>query len=164
MKTPASLAPRPLGWSLVGRLGWVGLLAVVAATTMNLSIGYLAIVFLDVSKSFFVVVGYHALASVGISGLYLPLSWYGTIVPFTVVGVAGATGVYAIVICYSPSPIRLFSWVAGVALVLSFIPDVSLLAFPVAGTTPLSVGVLMLMHVSAFLVSFGMLTRLARPS
>ena len=164
MKTPASLTPRPLGWSLIGRLGWVGLLAVVGATTMNVSIGYLAIVFLDISKSFFVVVGYMALASLGISGLYLPLSWYGTIIPFTVVGVAGATAVYAIIMRYSSSPSRLFSWVAGVALVLSFIPDVSLLAFPVAGSTPLSVGVLMLMHVSALLVSFGMLTRLVPPN
>lgn len=59
---------------------------------------------------------------------------------------------------------RLFSWVAGVALVISFIPDVSLLVFPLAGTTPLSVGVLMLMHVSAFLVSFVMLTRLVPPN
>jgi hypothetical protein len=163
MKTPASLTARPLGWSLIGRLGWVGLLAIVAATTTNVLIGYLAIVFLGLSKSFFVVIGYLALTSLGISGLFLPVSWYGTIVPFTVVGVAGATAVYAIVLRFSPSPIRLFSWIAGVALVLSLIPDVSLLAFPVAGTTPLSVGVLMLMHASAFLVSFGMLTRLVPP-
>ena len=84
MKTPVSLTPRLLGWSLIGRLGWVGLLAIVAATTMNLSIGYLAIVLLGISKSFFVVVGYLALTALGISGLFLPLSWYGTIVPFTV--------------------------------------------------------------------------------
>lgn len=164
MKTPASLTPRPLGWSLIGHLSWVGLLAIVAATTMNVLIGYLAIMFLDISKTFFVLIGYLALTALGISGLFLPLSWYGTIVPFTVVGVAGATAVYAIIICYSPSPIRLFSWIAGVALMLSFIPDISLLALSVAGTTPLSVGVLMLMHVSAFLVSFGMLTRLVPPN
>ena len=163
MKIPVSLTRRPLGWGLIGRLSWVGLLAIVAATTMNVSIGYLAIMFLDISKTFFVLIGYLALTALGISGLYLPLSWYGTIVPFTVVGVAGATAVYAIIICYSPSPIRLFSWISGVALVLSFIPDISLLALSVAGTTPLSVGVLMLMHVSAFLVSFGMLTRLVPP-
>ena len=66
MKTPASLAPRPLGWSLIGRLSWVGLLAVVAATTMNVSIGYLAIVFLGISRAFFVLIGYLVLTSLGI--------------------------------------------------------------------------------------------------
>ena len=85
MKTPVSLTPRPLGWSLIGRLSWVGLLAIVAATTMNVLIGYLAIVFLDISKTFFVLIGYLALTSLGISGLILPLSWYGTIVSFAVV-------------------------------------------------------------------------------
>lgn len=108
MKPPVSLTLRPLGWSLTGRLSWVRLLAIVAATTMNGLIGYLAIMFLDISKTFFVLIGYLALTSLGISGFFLPLSWYDTIVPFTVGGVAGATAVYAI-ICYSPSPVRLFS-------------------------------------------------------
>jgi hypothetical protein len=71
--------------SLIGRLSWVGLLAIVVATTMNVLIGYLAIVFLDISKTFFMLIGYLALTSLGISGLILSLSWYGTIVSFTVV-------------------------------------------------------------------------------
>jgi hypothetical protein len=39
-----------------------------------------------------------------------------------------------------------------------------LLVFSAPGATPISVGVLMLMHVAAFLVSVGVLTRLAPPS
>lgn len=160
MKTPASVTPRPLGWSLIRRLSWVGLLAIVAATAVNLLIGYLAIAFLDIPKMFFVLIGYLAVTFLGISDLFLPLNWYATIVPFTVVGVFGATAVYALIVRYSRSPIRFFLWVAGAALVLSFVPDISLLVFSVAGATLIPVVVLMLMHVAAFLVSVGVLTRL----
>ena len=93
----------------------MGLLAIVAATTMNVLIGYLAITFLDISKTFFVLIGYLALTSLGISGLYLPVSRYDTIVPISVVGVAGATAVYAIIICCSPILIRLRATEAEVA-------------------------------------------------
>lgn len=164
MKTPASVTPRPFGWSLIRRLSWVGLLAIVTATAVNVLVGYLAITFLGLSKMFFVLIGYLAVTFLGISNLFLSLNWYGTIVFFTVVGVAGATAVYALITRYSRSPIGLFLWIAGAALVLSFAPDISLLAFSVAGATPISVGVLMLMHVGAFLVSVGMLTRLVSPS
>ena len=37
-------------------------------------------------------------------------------------------------------------------------------AFSATGATPISVGALMLMHLAAFLVSVGMLTRLVPPS
>jgi hypothetical protein len=140
------VTPRPLGRSHIGRLTWVGLLAIVTATAVNVLIGYLAVTFLDISN------------------LFSPLNGYGTIVPFTVIGVAGATVVYALITRYSRSPMRLFLWIAGAALALSFVPDILLLVFSVPGATPISVGVLLVMHVAAFLVSVGMLTRLAPPS
>jgi len=124
----------------------VGLLAIVTATVVNVLIGYLEVTFLDISN------------------LFSPLNGYGTKVPFSVIGVAGATVVYALVTRYSRSPMRLFLWVAGAALALSFVPDILLLAFSVPGATPISVGVLMLLHVAAFIISVGMLTRLVPPS
>jgi len=122
------------------------LLAIVTATVVNVLIGYLEVTFLDISN------------------LFSPLNGYGTKVPFSVIGVAGATVVYALVTRYSRSPMRLFLWVAGAALALSFVPDILLLAFSVPGATPISVGVLMLLHVAAFIISVGMLTRLVPPS
>jgi hypothetical protein len=56
----------------------------VAATAVNSLIGYLAATFLDISKPF------------------SPLDGYGTIVPFTVIGVAVATVVYALVMLILP--------------------------------------------------------------
>jgi hypothetical protein len=144
--SPAPVTPRRLGRDLIGRLTWVGLLAIVAATALNVLIGYLAVTFLHISQ------------------MFLPLNGYGTIVPFTVIGVAGATVVYALITRYSRNPMRLFLWVAGTALVFSFIPDILFYVFSEPGATPISVGVLMLMHVAAFGVSVGMLTRLAPSS
>jgi hypothetical protein len=144
--TPAPVTPRPLGWSFIGRLTWVGVLAIVAATAVNVVIGYLALTFLDIST------------------LFVPLNGYGTIVPLTVIGVAGAAVVYALIMRYSRNPIRLFLRVAVAALALSFVPDISLLIFTVPGASPISVGVLLLMHVAAFLVSVGMLTRFVPPA
>lgn len=120
----------------------MGALAIVIATALNVLIGYLAVRLLDISR------------------MFSPLDGYGTIVPFTVVGVAAATVVYALLMRYSRNPMRVFVRVAGAALVLSFVPDISLIVFSAPGATPLSVGVLMLMHVAAFLVSVGMLTQL----
>ena len=120
----------------------MGVLSIVAATALNVLIGYAAATFLEISRMFW------------------PLNGYGTIVAFTVIGVAGATVVYALVTRYSRNPMRLFLRVAVAALALSFVPDILLLVFA-PGATLISVGVLMLMHVAAFLVSVGMLTRLA---
>jgi hypothetical protein len=122
----------------------VGVLSLVAATALNVLIGYVAATFLEISR------------------MFSPLNGYGTIVAFTVIGVAGATVVYALVTRYSRNPMRLFLRVAVAALALSFVPDILLLVFT-PGATLISVGVLMLMHVAAFLVSVGMLTRLAPP-
>ena len=139
---PAPLTPRPLGRSFIGRLTWVGVLSLVAATALNVLIGYVAATFLEISR------------------MFSPLNGYGTIAAYTAIGVAGAIVVYVLVTRYSRNPMRLFLRVAVAALALSFVPDILLLVFT-PGATLISVGVLMLMHVAAFLVSVGMLTRLA---
>ena len=140
---PATLTPRPLGRSFIGRLSWVGVLSVVAATALNVLIGYVAATFLEISR------------------MLSPLNGYGTIAAYTAIGVAGAIVVYVLLTRYSRNPMRLFLRVAVAALALSFVPDILLLVFAAPGATLISVGVLMLMHVAAFLVSVGMLTRLA---
>ncbi len=55
----------------------------------------------------------------------------------------------------------MFKRIAAVVLVLSFVPDLSLLATSTPGATLVSVGVLLLMHVVAWATTVGALTTLA---
>lgn len=127
-----------------GRLLWVGPLAVLAAVIAN------------------VLVSITAVALVGISPEFDPLH-VRPVIGFTVVGVLGAVIVFALVARFSRRPVRLFRRIALVVLLLSFVPDLSLLyASPYAGTTVQSVIVLMLMHVVAWLISVSLLTTLTR--
>src|SRR5918998_6224770 len=113
-----------------GRLLWVGPLAVLASVIAN------------------VLVSITAVALVGISPEFEPLH-LRPVIGFTAVGVLGAVIVFALVARFSRRPVRLFRRIALVVLLLSFLPDLSLLliASPYAGTTAQSVVVLMLMHV-----------------
>jgi hypothetical protein len=127
-----------------GRLLWVGPLAVLAAVIAN--------VFVSIT----------AVALLGISPEFDPLH-VGPVIGFTVVGVLGAVIVFALVARFSRRPVRLFRRITLVVLLLSFVPDLSLLyASPYAGTTVQSVIVLMLMHVVAWLISVGLLTTLTQ--
>jgi hypothetical protein len=82
---------------------------------------------------------------------------------FTIVGVLGAVIVYAVIGRFSRQPVRLFRRVALVTLVVSFIPDILMLITGFnPGTTAANVAVLILMHVVAWAITVGMLTRLAR--
>ena len=72
------------------------------------------------------------------------------VIGFTVVGVLGAVIVFALVARFARRPVRLFRRIALVVLLLSLVPDLSLLtSSPYADTTVQSVLVLMLMHVVA---------------
>lgn len=71
-------------------------------------------------------------------------------------GATGATVVYRLGHRYASDPDRTFVRVAAVVLVLSFVPDVALLATDPAAT-PLGVVVLMAMHVVVAAVSAGLL-------
>jgi hypothetical protein len=91
-----------------------------------------------------------ALALFEIPHEFPPLHGPGPVIFFSVVGAVTGVGVFAGV---SARPISVFRIVAGVVLVLSFIPDLWLLTasgganFP--GATPAGVGTLMLMHVAS---------------
>jgi len=67
-------------------------------------------------------------------------------------GAGGATVVYWLLGRYVGNADRTFLWVAAGMLLLSFVPDVALLAFDPAAT-PLAVVVLMAMHVVVAAVS-----------
>ena len=126
------------------RLLWVGPLAVLASVIAN------------------VLVSITAVALVGISPEFEPL-YLRPVIGFTAVGVLGAVIVFALVARFSRRPVRLFRRIALVVLLLSFVPDLSLLnASPYAGTTVQSVIALMLMHVVACLISVSLLTTLTR--
>lgn len=72
------------------------------------------------------------------------------------VGAAGAAVAYWLLSRYVTDPRRTFVRVAAVVLVLSFVPDVALLAVDPAAT-PLAVVVLMVMHVVVAVASVGLL-------
>ena len=128
------------------RLWWVGVLAIIASVAANLLVRQLA------------------LATLGISDEFEELSGIGaiiTITSLTTLGVLGAVIVFALLERFARRPILMFKRIAVVALVLSFVPDVLLLVASVPGATVVSVGVLMSMHVVAWVISVGMLITLA---
>ncbi len=125
------------------RLLWVGPLTILAAIVANVVIQQVAVAVLQPDP------------------LFMPLTLIVPIV-FTFVGVLGAVIVYALIGRFSQQPVRLFRRVALVALVVSFIPDILMLVTGFnPGTTAANVAVLILMHVVAWGIAVGMLTRLA---
>ncbi|HEX5690472.1 MAG TPA: DUF6069 family protein [Roseiflexaceae bacterium] len=126
------------------RLWWAGPLAIVAAVVVNIIIQQIAAAVLQPDPQF------------------MPLT-IGVVSTFTVIGVLGAVLVYALIGRFSQRPIMLFRRVALIALVVSLIPDI-LMAFTgfIPGTTVPNVIVLMIMHVAAWAVAVGVLTRFAR--
>jgi len=127
------------------RLLWVGLLAIIASVAANVLVRLLAVATLNLSPD------------------SLELLDYGGVIGLTVLGVLGAVIVFALLERFAKRPILMFKRIAAVALVLSFVPDVLLLVASVPGATAVSVGVLMSMHVVAWAISVGLLTRFAPP-
>ncbi len=123
------------------RLLWVGPLAIVAAVAANFVVRALALAVLDVPADFI--------------QLQSP-----AFLPFTVVGVLGAVIAFALVGRLSRAPVRTYTRLAIVVLVLSFIPDIGLLVSGAPGATLPGVLVLMVMHTVAAVVAVGILTRL----
>jgi len=143
MVSTASVSPQEQRVSL-RRLLWVGPLTIIAAVVANTIIRFLAVSLL------------------GISSAFPPLQPAQPIV-FSVIGVLGAVIVFAIIGRFARRPIRLFRVIALIALVLSLVPDIGLLTSNMMpGTSVLSVGVLMVMHIVAYAISVGMLTTLTR--
>lgn len=127
----------------VSRLPLVALLAILLATAANLLIWLAAQIVLRPDPAF------------------LPLN-LGPIIFFTVCGVLGAVLVYGLIGRVSRRPVWLFRRVSVFVLLLTFIPDVSMLfgggqSFP--GATIGAVITLVLMHTASWAVCLLTLTR-----
>jgi Family of unknown function (DUF6069) len=128
----------------LGRLLWVGPLAVAASVGAN-------VLFALITNELF-----------GVSPEFPPLT-PGAVAVFTAVLVFVAVGVFALVARFARRPIRLYQRVALIALLISFIPD---LALPFM-ESPVPIGtrevvLLMLTHVVAAAVCLPLLTALSQ--
>jgi hypothetical protein len=84
-------------------------------------------------------------------------------IPSTVIGVAGAVIVFALLVRWAKQPVPMFQRIAVVVLLVSLLPDLLLpfiRLFP--GTTFPEVGALLLMHVATGLLCLSMLPRVSR--
>jgi hypothetical protein len=128
MPTNSTAATQRVAW---GRFLWVAPLAIAAAVAANAIIRTISKAIFSVPDEF---------------GPFMPSNF----VSLTVFGGVGAMVVFALVGWLSKRPFRLFNWIAGVVLVLTWIPDVMLLvARPFPGITFAGVATLMVMHATA---------------
>ena len=126
----------------LGRLAFVGAVAVAVAVVVNVLIRTVAV------------------SALGIGDGFLPLG-VGPTVVFTVAGMVGAVVVFGLILRFARRPIWLFRRVALVVLVISLVPDVLLLfSGSIPGATVASVGTLMVEHVASWAVAVGVLTTL----
>jgi len=129
---------------ILGRIWWAGLVTLVASLAANAIVAALAGPLLNVSP------------------VFAPLQ-PGAYVFFTVIGVLGAVTTFALVARFARRPIRTYLTVATIALALSFIPDLMLMADPsLPGTSVPAILALMVMHIVTFAISVGLLTSLTR--
>jgi hypothetical protein len=131
----------------IERLWWVGLLAAVVAVIGNILVQVIA------SAAYTIPAGFQP--------FQIP-----RLAIFTVVGVAGATGVFALLGRFTQRPVRWFWITSVVVLLLSFIPNILMLTgtLPVPGTTVPGVISLMIIHIVAAAAAVGILPRAARAS
>lgn len=128
------------------RLPVVALLAAVAAAVTNV------LVFLAASGLGFIPPDVLISTSNGESPLTV-----GMVLGASVAGAVGAAVVFAVIGSFARRPVRLFRRVAVVALVLSFVTPLTIPVAPVAMVLSLEA-----MHVVAWAVIVGLLTKLAR--
>lgn len=125
------------------RLWWVGLLAIVASAVANMLIQQIAVAVLRPDPGFG------------------PLTFVPPIM-FSVIGALGAVIVYALMGRFARRPVALFKRVALIVLVVSLIPDIALLfTNGMPGATIGTVGALILMHIAAWAICVGLLTKYA---
>ncbi len=143
----ASAAPAPKGEVAVYKIWWVGPLAIVAAIVANLVARGIVLALVDVPAEF-------------------PPLQSPTIVFFTTIGVGLGALVFALIGRRAKRPIRTFRIVALVALVVSILPNLSLMANPAGapfpGATSQGFGLLIVFHVVAAVAAVATLTTLAR--
>ena len=133
----------PGAGSALNKLVWAGPLTIVAAMAANTIIGLIAAALLNPDPGF------------------IPLTVPVPAV-FTLFGVLAAVVVYAAMVHFARKPVEQFRKVAMIALVVSFVPDILMLLTGFnPGTNLANVVVLIVMHVVAWAITVGMLTRLA---
>lgn len=138
-------APRATSAIRWGRVSLVGLATVLAANIAT------------------VIVFFIGDAIVGYDPEFLVLDGPGPTITFTVFFSILAVLVYALVLRFSRNPVRHYTIIAAVALVLSIVPDLTYIP-TVEGSSNGQVAVLVIMHIVAAAVIVAMLTRLAGPS
>jgi hypothetical protein len=127
----------------MGRLWWAGLIAAVVAAVGNILVMLITDALFAVPDSF-------------------PPFAVGPITFFSVVGVVGATAVFALLGRFTQRPIHWFWIISVVVLLLSFIPNiVMLVANTLPGTTVAGVVGLMITHVVAAAAAVGILIGVA---
>jgi hypothetical membrane protein len=89
----------------------------------------------------------------------IALGW-GAPIMFTLVLVSGAVLVFALVGRFAKHPLRTYQIVSFIVLLLSFIPDILYASSPMPGASWPTAIALMVMHVVAWAITVGMLTRL----
>ncbi len=96
---------------------------------------------------------------------FMPLAGPGPTIIFTTFFLVSATIVYAIINAVSKNPVRVFTIVAVIALVVGLIPDIMMLiapgSMPMGTPTVPAVLVLILMHFAAFAITMWVFTRWA---
>jgi len=143
MTTSSKNSPPPVERVAMGRIWWVGLGAVALAALVNGLVRALALALMDVDPGFMPLV----------SPAFLPL---------TIIGGGAGVLVYALVGWrVRRRPITVYRIVAGIALLLSFLPDLGLVG-NMPGAIPATVGTLMLMHILTAAIVVGLLTTAAR--
>jgi xanthosine utilization system XapX-like protein len=106
-------------------------------------------------------------ALLDLSPEFPPLST-GAVAILTTFGAGLAGLVFSIIARRSPNPVATFRLVALVALVISVLPNLALVAdpaaapFPFPGGTPLAYGVLMIFHLVAAIICVALLTTQTR--
>ena len=112
--------------------------------------GFKALVWADLANA---AVWWMGVSVLSVPPEFPPLAGVGPTIFFTSMGAAGAVGVYAVLRRISDRPAILFRRIAGIVLLLSFIPDLLLLTGggreAVPGVTVPGVILLMIMHVVA---------------
>jgi hypothetical protein len=130
----------------IGTIARAGLVAVVAAVIANIVARFIMFALLPLPAEF-------------------PPLQIGAIAFLTTLGVGAGAVVYALITRISRRPNRTFTIVALVALVLSIIPNLALMAdptaapFPFPGASSTAFGALIVFHIIAGLIAILVLTR-----
>lgn len=139
-----STRPTSQEWFAIRKLAWVGPLTIVIAALVNLVMRTLAVNFFGVASSF----------------VYLQAPF---VIGSTVVFLALALLAFVLVGRLSRHPVRIFRIVAGVALLVSFLNPLMLLAglFPATGMNLHIFWTMIVMHTVSALITVSLLTTLA---